>query len=519
MSESPSEPTSRASGLPAHLAFPADRGSHRLEIAVQQTQTRRAFGLLGLTLIAPGSAQMLAGSRNLGRLVLRIVGLLAMLAVALGMLMIVNKNLLIGWGLTGWIMQVLGWFVTVLGIGWGLLFVDAWRIGHPGRIRPRARIPHALVALALALLMTVAGIAGGHCLRAIGSATSRVLPGGGEKEAKEGRYNILLLGGDAGEDREGMRPDSISVVSVDTKTGRAVIIGVPRNVQQVRWPTSSPMHDIYPNGWDCDDCMINAINTEVESNYRQLYPTNPHPGLEATKEAVEELTGLDINFYVLIDLAGFQKLIDALGGVNINLSKGVPIWWDASGRTVTYQIGPGQNIHLDGQNALWLVRARKAGTDFERMQRQKCVMNAMLHQMNPQTVLTKFTELASASADTISTDVPADIAGTLMDVALKTRKLPISSVSLVPPLFYPGSPKYDLARGVVKEAIEASKRLDSPNPKAKNKVPVTTGPTSPVPATTVPLKPTSAPPTPEAETVDPEAQPTTENLEAVCQAA
>ena len=61
---------------------------------------------------------------------------------------------------------------------------------------------------------------------------------------------------------------------------------------------------------------------------------------------------------------------------------------------------------MDGGTALWFARSRRDSNDYERMARQRCVMSAMLKQIDPQTVLTNFQSLASASAETIWTDVP-----------------------------------------------------------------------------------------------------------------
>src|SRR5690606_3013072 len=65
----------------------------------------------------------------------------------------------------------------------------------------------------------------------------------------DGRYNFLLLGGDAGEDRDGLRPDSITLASVDAVTGEAVLIGLPRNLELVPFAAGSPMEQRYPEGY------------------------------------------------------------------------------------------------------------------------------------------------------------------------------------------------------------------------------------------------------------------------------
>ena len=127
---------------------------------------------------------------------------------------------------------------------------------------------------------------------------------GGFTSPVDGRYNIMLLGADAGSDRFGIRPDSISVISIDAATGAAVNIGIPRNLQHVGFSKGSPMNEIYPNGWNCGlECLINAIYKDVEDNHADAYPNatakGSTPGTEATRDAVEYVTGLEIQSYVL----------------------------------------------------------------------------------------------------------------------------------------------------------------------------------------------------------------------------
>ena len=89
----------------------------------------------------------------------------------------------------------------------------------------------------------------------------------------------------------------MTVASVDAETGRTVLISLPRNLQAVPFPSNSPMHDRFPNGYRCSDgsCMLNAIYTYA-SQHRDLYPGVQNPGAQATKEAVEGATGLKINY-------------------------------------------------------------------------------------------------------------------------------------------------------------------------------------------------------------------------------
>jgi len=119
-------------------------------------------------------------------------------------------------------------------------------------------------------------------------------------------------------------------------------------------------------------------------------------------------------------------------------------------------IGPGKNLHLDGYNALWFARSREGSTDYERMSRQKCVLNAMVKQLNPTTVLTKFQEIAKAGEEIVSTDLPTSQIGTLLDLAAKGRSLPLSSVNFAPPLIKPVKPDFPRIRQIVADKLKAS---------------------------------------------------------------
>jgi hypothetical protein len=80
--------------------------------------------------------------------------------------------------------------------------------------------------------------------------------------------------------------------------------------------------------------------------------------------------------------------------------------------------------------------------------------------LSPQTVLTKFQSIASASKEVVQTDIPAGELGTLMDLSLNAKQLPVSSFSPIPPLIHTGNPDFDLIRTKVAQAIEKSESLD-----------------------------------------------------------
>jgi LCP family protein required for cell wall assembly len=217
----------------------------------------------------------------------------------------------------------------------------------------------------------------------------------------------------------------------------------------------------FPNGFQwtkcAAECLLNAVYTYA-ANHKNLFPGDPNPGETATTQAIEAVTGLKVNYFVLIDLAGFRDLINAVGGLTLDIGKRVPIGGGTS--PIKGYIEAGKNQHLDGYHALWFARSRAESSDYERMTRQKCVMSAMLNQLSPQTVLTKFQGIASASKQVVKTDIPAGELGTFTDLALDAKKLPVSSFSAVPPLIHTGNPDFALIRTKVAEAIAKSEALD-----------------------------------------------------------
>lgn len=447
---------------------------------------RRALVLMGMTLIVPGSAQLAVGQKRLGRLAFRIwVVLIALLLVVALLLLTPLRAYVIGIYANPIVPTVLRWLIPVLALGWILLLLDAWWLADPRRLSTGGKWISGIVALVLvATSGTVAWSASNTFATQADVFGSSIFGGGGSGQAQNGRINVLLLGGDAGADRTGLRPDSMTVASIDVETGRTVLFSLPRNLQHAPFPADSPFRAKYPDGYFChvqnlsDACLLNGVYT-LAMNNKKLFPGVKYPGVEVTKGVIEETLGLTINYWAMIDLKGFQKLIDAVGGINLDIGKRVPIGSLHGPKGVYDWIEPGKNVHLDGFHALWFARSREYSTDYERMIRQKCVMNAMLRQLNPATVLTKFQAIAEAGKQIVATNVPSADLGTLLDLAVKGKSVPMASVSFTPPLIVPMDPDLAKIRTVVADRIAASEALDNPSasasgsgsatPKAKKK--------------------------------------------------
>ncbi|WP_246004205.1 LCP family protein [Nocardioides marmoriginsengisoli] len=407
-----------------------------------------------MTLVLPGSAQLVAGRKETGRIAMRIwFGLI----VSFGLLLLiglVNNTFVIEFFTNTTILTLLRFGLMGLAIGWAYLFIDAWRIGEPLALAQKQRL--AMVGINGVLCFAVAGalLFASHIVTVQKDWITTMFGTGKAQETTDGRYNVLLLGGDSGADRWGLRPDSITVVSIDAKTGKSVLFGLPRNMLNFPFAKGSIMDMQFPDGFNCGpECELNSLATWA-ADHKPLFKGVKNPGVEATSEAVEGITGLKIHYFAMVNLKGFRKMVDAVGGVTLNVRDRIPI--GGVGGPVTGYIEPGKR-KLNGFDTLWFARSRESADDYSRMARQKCVMNAMLHQLSPTKVVTKFGDIAKASTQLIKTNIPRSEISTFTELALKARSQPVRTVSFVPPMINTGKPDIAKIKKAVKQAIHPKK--------------------------------------------------------------
>lgn len=444
--------------------------------ASEVVRRRRAFWLLLLTLVLPGSAQVVAGDRRLGRLALRVwLAVVLTLAVLLGVAWL-DRGLVFSLLTRTLVLWVLLAVMLALAVGWFVLFADAWRLARPSRL-PGASA-RAVSVLTVVLMAVTSGplLYGGYLVSAQRSLIASVFSSGVQADPVDGRYNVLLIGGDAGEGRVGLRADSLNLASIDADTGAVVQVGIPRNLVGAPFPDDSPLAEQFPDGFTDFDGFTNAVYTYGQEN-PELFPEARDPGAAAVKDAVEGITGLQVQYYVLVDLNGFEQLVDAMGGIEVDVRTRVPKASVENSRATEF-IEPGVQ-RLNGDDALWYARSRFESTDYERMARQRCVMSAMLAQLDPQTVLLRFQDIATASSGILSTDIPEADLGGFADLALKARAQPITTVQLVPPVIDTGDPDFDLTRQLVADAVAASEA-------AVTEAPEQDAPVEPAPAQEAP---------------------------------
>ncbi|WP_372734223.1 LCP family protein [Nocardioides sp.] len=442
---SPTEnPLATRTSRTGYGATAADRAAH--------VRFRRAMALMVMTLIVPGSAQLAVGDRRVGRMAMRvwagtmIVGLIVLLISAL------NHQFLFGLLFDTRVLLLLRIGLILGAIGWAFLLVDAWRLGQPLSLTLQHRRAAIGVNGALCLFVASGLLFGSHVVGVQRDLVQTMFGSGDATDATHGRYNVLLLGGDSGAGRWGLRPDSMTVASIDAETGKTVLIALPRNMMNFPFAEGSVMAEQFPKGFDCDDCMLNGVSTWAQDN-TELFKHSKNPGVDATISAIEGITGLKINYWAMVNLMGFRNLVDAVGGVTLNVRQPIPV--GGLGSDVTGYIEPGKR-RLDGFETLWYARAREGSDDYSRMARQKCVMSAMLTQISPQSALKNFSKIAQASSELVSTDIPAGEAGRFADLALKAKSQPIATLSLVPPLVVTSQPDIDLIHDKVSEVISRS---------------------------------------------------------------
>ena len=249
------------------------------------------------------------------------------------------------------------------------------------------------------------------------------------------RLNVLLLGGDAGKGREGTRTDTVILASIDTKTGDTTLFSLPRNTARMPFPKKSPLHKYYPKGFtngngDNPEFFLNAMYGNVPRDVpKDVLGETDDFGADALKLSVGTALGLNVDYFVLINLQGFTKLINALGGITLNINSYIPMGGNTDlGIRPKKYLHPGKNQKLDGEEALWYARGRYGSNDYARMDRQRCVVNAIIEQANPANMLARYEKIARAGGDIVFTDMPQEVLPLMVDLSLRVKDGNIRSI-------------------------------------------------------------------------------------------
>ena len=252
----------------------------------------------------------------------------------------------------------------------------------------------------------------------------------------DGYLNLLITGVDQGVGRWSLRPDTMILLEVQISTGKAVMYGIPRNLENVPLPPETanayPCHCFpYPN-------LLNGLWRDAV-NKPKLYPYSGSDftrGFKALEGAVGQYLGLHVDGAVVVNLMGFVHLIDALGGLDITVPtalRDTQYSRPQDGKDITISIKAGRQ-HMDGFTALAYARSRHQDSDYGRMGRQQAVLIALRAQLNPCDLVPKIPSLISALGSAFWTDMPMQDAPALAALAQKVGTSNVKSIALVPSL-------------------------------------------------------------------------------------
>jgi LCP family protein required for cell wall assembly len=420
---------------------------------------------------------------------------LAVITALIVALLTLRRSALIATVLSGSTLLVVGIGCLAAAAAWVAVIVRTWVLAQPRGLDSGGRVAGVAVVTALSLL--VAAPLGYAANLANDSRTllADLFVAGSEESAAtldQARINLLLVGSDAGPDRTGARTDTMIVASVETATGRTTLFSLPRNIEKAPFPPGSPMAEEFPDGFrdrsapNSGDYLLNAVYA-YGLTHPELAPPEPtaDPGLNMLHQTISHMLGLPIDYYLELNMAGFAAIIDALGGVEIDVGpERIPIGGiSPSGRAVppTGYIEPGLQT-LGGEQALAFARSRTNSTDYVRMGRQRCLIQNILTQKSPTELLANFQAIARATTANVSTDIPQDVLPAL--VGLADGSLALESVAFDPNLpdpeqsdgrFNTADPNYELMREVVQDALTAPAPAPAPPPAAPSAAPEADG--------------------------------------------
>ena len=216
------------------------------------------------------------------------------------------------------------------------------------------------------------------------------------------KATVMIMGVDERADDVG-RSDTLMIATLDPDKNQAALLSVPRDTRV----------KIKGHGFD----KINAAYA--------------YGGRKLTQETIESLLNTHIDHYIKINVHGFTKIIEALGGIDIDVEKRMYYedpWDDDGGLYIDLQ--PGMQ-HMDGKTAITYVRYRDEEGDIGRIKRQQNFMKAVMDKLVSPTIIPKLPAIVSAVSDSVETDMSVSeilsFLGTLQDAkdnGLKSEMLP-----------------------------------------------------------------------------------------------
>jgi LCP family protein required for cell wall assembly len=353
---------------------------------------------------------------------------------------------------------VLGW--RLVAVGHAFVAGSPARVGRPGMagllvvillaVAPQGAagfIGWRLYQTAQTICVSCTSHAGARSQGSVGGRISIPLFEGddagtaaGPTPVQEGRTNILLLGIDSRPTRDHALADSIIVASIDPRGKTVSMLSIPRDLVDIPLP-----------GGETYTSKINSMLAYVNSNPDdERFAFARGSGTRALQDAVGELLGIPIHYYAKVDLPGFIRVIDALGGIDLRVTRPLraPGYIDFGVRGFVVEQGM---HHFGGREALAYARIRQAPgeSDLTRAARQQEVLIAVRDatlQDGAIGLLSRLDGLLPALEGAIRTDLPLERFGDFAFLAEQIENDRVTSVVLQEPLF---TPRLEQARGYV----------------------------------------------------------------------
>ena len=272
------------------------------------------------------------------------------------------------------------------------------------------------------------------------------------------RLNILLVGADQRPDEGYFNTDTLIVVSIDPKTKEVAMFSLPRDTVDVPLPADSPARAVYG---DVYGGKINSLCMAAQQR-KDIFPSGCFGTI---KEVLGALYGLDIKYYVEVNFEGFKQVVDALGGVTINVQ--MPVVDDYyptdKGKLQRVYIPSGIQ-HMTGEEALIYARSRHGSSDFDRGQRQQRVILSMRQQADVAEMIPRIPDLVKSLKKAVHTDIPVNLLPQLAQLAGEIDMTKLRSYVFAPsfwatevrsgdPRGYVIEPRVDRIRSAVRSAF------------------------------------------------------------------
>lgn len=411
---------------------------------------RRRLAAAGLSAVIPGLGQLFNRRPKLAALFL--IPSLILILLGVGLLQVGSPARLAAWVVSP---QVLG---TLLALNWlvlawrllsvGQAFLDTGRTGRTGRLGIVGIVVIAVVVVIPHLVVYRYGTILGETFERV--FTGAVLDDGDEGSApgpvpKDGeRINVLLVGVDKTPNRTATLTDTMIVASLDPVGKTVSMVSLPRDLVNV------PLG----NG-DAFGPKLNSLMSYADRDPRSF----PNGGMRALEDAIGALLDIPIHYYARIDFIGFIAMVDAVGGVDIDVKRTINApRYDGYGLPTTgFHLDAGLH-HLNGAEALAYARVRKGAgeSDFTRAARQQEVIVALRNSLTQGgSLFWQFPGLLDAVASTIRTDVPTDRLPELTAIVDEVGSGNVVRVVIAHPLVRPATTRYGASQDPDIRAIRA----------------------------------------------------------------